>query len=115
MSIFNLFKKTEKPEIKASNVEPPKYSTTEAKSEPQNNPVSYTMESTSNVKKRVHNLIILDESGSMSSIYRPALTGVNETGLCYGSILPILYMPCLYVDFPSSFLQYLFLYLLFLL
>lgn len=29
--------------------------------------------------KRVHNLIILDESGSMSSIYEPALTGVNET------------------------------------
>lgn len=79
MSIFNLFKKTEKPEIKASNVEHPKYSTTEAKSEPQNNPVSDTMESTSNGKKRVHNLIILDESGSMSSIYRPALTGVNET------------------------------------
>lgn len=30
-------------------------------------------------KKRVHNLIILDESGSMHSIYRPALSGVNET------------------------------------
>lgn len=30
-------------------------------------------------KKRVHNLIILDESGSMQSIYQPALTGVNET------------------------------------
>lgn len=29
--------------------------------------------------KRVFNLIILDESGSMSSIYQPALTGVNET------------------------------------
>ena len=29
--------------------------------------------------KRVHNLIILDESGSMQSIYQPALTGVNET------------------------------------
>lgn len=28
---------------------------------------------------RVHNLIILDESGSMHSIYRPALSGVNET------------------------------------
>ena len=79
MSIFNLFKKTEKPGIKAFNVEPPKSSTTEAKSEPQNNPGSYTMESTSNGKKRVHNLIILDESGSMSSIYRTALTGVNET------------------------------------
>ena len=28
---------------------------------------------------RVFNLIILDESGSMSAIYRPALSGVNET------------------------------------
>ena len=27
----------------------------------------------------VHNLIILDESGSMHSIYQPALTGLNET------------------------------------
>lgn len=30
-------------------------------------------------KKRIHNLIILDESGSMHSIYKSALTGVNET------------------------------------
>lgn len=30
-------------------------------------------------KKRVHNLIILDESGSMQSIYRPALSGLNKT------------------------------------
>lgn len=30
-------------------------------------------------RRRVHNLIILDESGSMQSIYQPALTGVNET------------------------------------
>lgn len=29
--------------------------------------------------KRVHNLIILDESGSMQAIYQPTLTGVNET------------------------------------
>ena len=27
----------------------------------------------------IYNLIILDESGSMQSIYRPALTGLNET------------------------------------
>lgn len=31
------------------------------------------------MKKRVFNLIILDESGSMSSIERQAITGVNET------------------------------------
>ncbi len=30
-------------------------------------------------KVKVHNLIILDESGSMMSIYKPALDGVNET------------------------------------
>lgn len=30
-------------------------------------------------EKLIHNLIILDESGSMSSIYRPALAGLNET------------------------------------
>lgn len=29
--------------------------------------------------QRVYNLIILDESGSMISIYEPALSGVNET------------------------------------
>ena len=29
--------------------------------------------------KRIFNLIILDASGSMSSIYQQALTGVNET------------------------------------
>lgn len=32
-----------------------------------------------NAKRPVHNLIILDESGSMQSIYHAALTGVNET------------------------------------
>ena len=31
------------------------------------------------MKQRVFNLIILDESGSMSSIERQAITGVNET------------------------------------
>lgn len=79
MNIFNLFKKNGKLKMQASNVESPKSSITEAKSEPQNNPESDAMDSTSNGKKLVHNLIILDESGSMSSIYRPALTGVNET------------------------------------
>ncbi len=41
-----------------------------------------TLANTQNVShgtKRVHNLIILDESGSMISIYHPALSGVNET------------------------------------
>ena len=34
---------------------------------------------TNDDKVRVHNLIIVDESGSMMSIYYPALSGVNET------------------------------------
>lgn len=38
-----------------------------------------TAESSTKVTRRIHNLIILDESGSMQSIYHPALTGVNET------------------------------------
>ena len=31
------------------------------------------------IARNVYNLIILDESGSMMSIYKPALTGMNET------------------------------------
>lgn len=57
MSIFDLFKKN-------------------AATEPTQTPVA---DSNCGDKVRVHNLIILDESGSMSSIYQPALTGVNET------------------------------------
>lgn len=79
MSIFNLFKKNEKAETQANNIDSPKHSSSEAKPEPQSNPVSDSTPNTSDTKKRVHNLIILDESGSMMSIYRPALTGVNET------------------------------------
>lgn len=33
----------------------------------------------SKINKKIHNLIVLDESGSMASIYSSALTGVNET------------------------------------
>lgn len=29
--------------------------------------------------RRIHNLLIVDESGSMDAIYEPALTGINET------------------------------------
>lgn len=76
MSIFNLFKKGEKTsEAQASPVQPiaPQSAQQEqsASSEASN-------ESCGEVK-HVHNLIILDESGSMQSIYRPALSGVNET------------------------------------
>lgn len=59
----------------------PKYTETEELGGEENNSnqsQDTTSESITSTK-RVHNLIILDESGSMSSIYRPALTGVNET------------------------------------
>ena len=76
MSIFNLFKKGEKSsEIQASPVQPIAPQNTQQK---QSAPSETSNESYSEVK-HIHNLIILDESGSMQSIYRPALTGVNET------------------------------------
>lgn len=57
MSIFNLSKKSEK-----------------SKNTPTN-----PSDKAADAHKRVHNLIIVDESGSMQIIYRPALTGINET------------------------------------
>ena len=81
MSILKFFKKQEsqKEEVgtisavssQSINEEPKKESMEEQKQEQQ-------MESKSE-KVKVYNLIILDESGSMSSIYQEALTGVNET------------------------------------
>lgn len=82
MSIFNLFKKGDKKETQPvpvsvqssiSCVDEPKQ-TSEESTQPvnpgQNNPEG---------TRRVHNLIILDESGSMDAIYHAAITGVNET------------------------------------
>lgn len=37
------------------------------------------METQNNTAKRVYNLVIVDESGSMSVIHREALAGINET------------------------------------
>lgn len=80
MSFFNLFKKNEKVETQSTNLQTAESSIPMAtKEEIQSNPASYSIQDSIDGKKRVHNLIILDESGSMSSIYRPALTGVNET------------------------------------
>lgn len=79
MSIFNLFSKKsemaatvtpEQTENKVENQPQP------AKEEPKANSTKVEIPEGT---RRVHNLIILDESGSMSSIYHPALTGVNET------------------------------------
>ena len=41
--------------------------------------MTQTNENTASAGRTVHNLIIVDESGSMQSIYRSALTGMNET------------------------------------
>lgn len=52
---------------------------TPAQSDPQPAPEGASGPENGEASKRVHNLIILDESGSMHSIYDQALTGVNET------------------------------------
>lgn len=79
MNIISIFKKNEKPVVDNTAKE----STTTTKptvDEAMCKSVMPEPEKTiSEETKRVHNLIILDESGSMQSIYHPALTGVNET------------------------------------
>ena len=37
------------------------------------------MATENNITKRVYNLVIVDESGSMSVIHQQALAGINET------------------------------------
>lgn len=82
MSIFNLFKKSEEP---AAQVAPAPVKDVDSCAEKSNQSVEESAQSASSKPtdpegtKCVHNLIILDESGSMMSIYQPALTGVNET------------------------------------
>lgn len=82
MSIFDLFKK--KTADTADYSEAPTISETAeetsetAKNEKSEKPTVEKKISSEEIR-RVFNLIILDESGSMSSIYQPALTGVNET------------------------------------
>lgn len=87
MNIFDLFKKkpVEEPEVKndstmseragrQSSVEKHEKESDNLNSKSESKP-----EETLRGKRKVHNLLILDESGSMQSIYQPALTGVNET------------------------------------
>ncbi len=81
MKIFNFFK------MCASSIEGSSENATQPNSENAKNDNATTVnaenqttqEKASADKVRVHNLIILDESGSMMSIYKPALDGVNET------------------------------------
>lgn len=81
MSIFNFFKKSGKSVVDNTTQQPNPVSV--SKPEKERTTIKPDTEATDkNVLeevKRVHNLIILDESGSMQSIYQPALTGVNET------------------------------------
>lgn len=79
MKLFNFFKSCAQPIEEC----------TEAKAMPQTENIETNKAADSNQavedkqtdedKVRVFNLIILDESGSMMSIYNPALSGVNET------------------------------------
>lgn len=80
MSIFNLFRKEQAPSSQTTPTQGPETNNVERK-QTVDEPIQQkaSTQSIPDGTKRVHNLIILDESGSMSSIYRPALTGVNET------------------------------------
>lgn len=81
MSIFNFFKKSEKQTVENEQEQPvaPEMQTSDSKTAEEAAQPAETRSLDSEMAKRVHNLIILDESGSMMSIYRPALSGVNET------------------------------------
>lgn len=83
MSIFNFFKKSVKnesttmptspasqPSVEIESAATPKASSDEQPSRPKIDTAG---------AKRIHNLIIVDESGSMNCIYQPAITGINET------------------------------------
>lgn len=79
MSIFNIFKKKNK----GAGVNAGKSQEKKVADQPKSTQTAPTNGAPTGGgtegTHRVHNLIILDESGSMSSIYLPALTGVNET------------------------------------
>ncbi|MDE6479374.1 MAG: VWA domain-containing protein [Muribaculaceae bacterium] len=79
MKIFNLFKMSVQPiegSTETTATTPDKKSGNYGKPE-DNQEAGNNL--TGDDKVNVHNLIILDESGSMQAIYYPALTGVNET------------------------------------
>lgn len=74
MNLFDLFKK--QPISEAQSASSAKETAEENVKNQQAQP---TNETAGEGTRKVFNLIILDESGSMMSIYRPALSGVNET------------------------------------
>lgn len=80
MSIFSIFKKGGKAMADNTSNESTITSAVEsADGKKEEGILAESEKAIHEVIKRVHNLIILDESGSMQSIYQPALTGVNET------------------------------------
>lgn len=87
MNIFDLFKGSQTVDPKTGNIPAGNEKTEMSVSSTANEKVSDKNDSTSSShsevttdgKRRVHNLILLDASGSMRAIYQPALTGVNET------------------------------------
>lgn len=88
MKILNLFKgnasKSIAPSQSTSNtvettVAPSTQKERDSKDMENENKTQNETDASSAKTRIVHNLIILDESGSMHRIYQPALTGVNET------------------------------------
>ncbi len=81
MKIFNFFKMCATPiEGSTENAAQPNSENATIANDATNNAETQTSQAKASTDKvKVHNLIILDESGSMMSIYKPALDGVNET------------------------------------
>ena len=79
MKIFNLFKMCAQPIEGGADTNATPLAEKCENNEQTGNDQEAVDNQTGGDKVKVHNLIILDESGSMMSIYYPALTGVNET------------------------------------
>ena len=82
MGILKFFKKQESEKETESGISNPTQDTTpkeETKNETMKEQKQEQKETPTSENVKVYNLLILDESGSMSAIYQEALTGVNET------------------------------------
>ena len=81
MNILKIFKKKEsqKEEISATSAISSHSLSEKTKNETMKEQKQEQQMESNSENVKVYNLIILDESGSMSSIYQEALTGVNET------------------------------------
>ena len=63
----------------SENCETNKKSENAVENEKAEKPADNDQQAETPIARRIYNLLILDESGSMSAIYQPAITGVNET------------------------------------